>query len=142
MDNTASLAPRSAPAHLWVVGVTGLSWNGFGAFDYVMTNIRDHAYLARFSAGFIQMIDEFPLWVMAAWAFGVWGAVAGSLLLLRRSRLAVHAFAVSLAGLAGSSAYRAALDSTGISLMNLLIWIAAVFFLLYAIRQRRTGVLG
>lgn len=146
MDTTAPLPVRPTPPHLWVMGTIGLLANAVGAFDYVMTNIRDHGYLARYPAPFVQMIDEFPLWVMVAWAIGVWGAVAGSLLLLR-ARLAVHAFAMSLACLAAGSAYRASVelpaarDSIGMPATSLLIWVSAAAFLLYAIRQRGAGVL-
>jgi hypothetical protein len=146
MNASATAAPRT-PVHLWTVGVLSLLWNAFGAFDYVMTNIRDPGYLARFPAEVIQMIDELPVWVMAAWALGVWGAVAGSILLLLRSRFAVHAFALSLAGLAASSAYQAALDmpaalgTTAMAAINVAIWAAAVLFLVYATRARRKGVL-
>jgi hypothetical protein len=40
------------------------------------------------------------------WALGVWGALAGSMLLLLRSRRAVTAFAASLVGLAVSTGYQ------------------------------------
>jgi hypothetical protein len=145
--NTSTLGQQRTPVHLWIVGVLSLLWNAFGAFDYVMTNIRDPGYLAQFPAEMIQILDEFPVWVTAAWAFGVWGALAGSILLLLRSRFAVHAFALSLAGLAASTAYQATLDmppameTTGMMIMNLLIWAGAIVFLVYAIRMRKTGVL-
>jgi len=138
--------PRT-PWHLWLVGLLGLLWNAGGAYDYIMTNIRDQAHIAQFPAGTIQMIDEFPIWMMAAWAIGVWGAVLGSLLLLARSRMAVHAFALSLAGLAASTAYQATLDmpaemkSLGMTLMSLAIWAVAILLLVYAVRLRRKGVL-
>ena len=80
------------PFHLWIVGVLGLVWNSYGCYDYLMTNTRNAEYLAQFPPEMMQVIDAFPLWVMAAWAFGVWGAIAGSVLLLMRSRFAVHVF--------------------------------------------------
>jgi hypothetical protein len=147
MYATATFGRPRTPVHLWVVGVLSLLWNAFGAFDYVMTNIRDPGYLAQFPAEAIQLIDEFPILVMAAWAFGVWGAVAGSILLLLRSRFAIHAFALSLAGLAASTVYQATLDlpaemkTTAMTVMNLVIWAAAILFLVYALRMRKTGVL-
>jgi hypothetical protein len=39
-----------------------------------------------------------PAWMTGVWAIGVWGALAGSVLLLLRSKWAVHVFAASLAG--------------------------------------------
>ena len=147
MNETMSQPAAQASWHFWVIAIASLVWNAFGAFDYVMTNTRNAEYLARFPPEMMQMIDEFPVWVTAAWACGVWGAVAGSLLLLLRSRYAVHAFILSLAGLAASTAYQMTLDmpesmkTLGMSAMNLIIWIAAILFLLYAIRMRRSGVL-
>ena len=76
---------------------------------------------------------------------GVWGAIAGSLLLLMRSRFAVHAFAVSLAGLAASTVYQMSLSGEGampLGVINLLIWAGALFLLWYAVRQRKAGVLA
>lgn len=142
-----TFGPPPTPWHLWVVGVLSLLWNAGGAYDYIMTNIRDPAYLANYPAEAIQMIDEFPFCVMAAWAIGVWGAIAGSLLLLLRSRFAVHAFALSLAGLAASSAYQATLDfpeemnGLGMTVMMLAIWAGAILFLVYAVRMRKNAVL-
>ena len=34
-----------APAHLWIVGILALLWNGFGAYDYFMTRTRGAAYI-------------------------------------------------------------------------------------------------
>ena len=135
------------PAHLWVMGIVGLLWNAFGGYDYVMTNIRDPGYIAQFPPEMMQIIDAFPVWVMASWACGVWGAILGSLLLLLRSRFAVPAFAASLTGLAVSTLYQASLDmppplrSPAMIAMNAVIWAVAIGLLLYASRMRRQGVL-
>jgi len=144
MNRTLS---RPTPAMFWIVAFLSLLWNSFGAFDFTMTNIRDPGYLAQFPAEMIQLIDTFPLWAVAAWGFGVWGALAGSLLLLLRSSYAVHAFALSLAGLAVSTVYQWTLDlppamtTPGMIAMNLVIWAGALFLLWYAIRQRKAGIL-
>jgi len=134
--------------HLWIVGALATLWNGFGAFDYLMTQTRNAQYLAHFTDPQRVYFDSFPLWMEAMWAFGVWGGLAGSLLLLARSRYAVAAFALSLAGLAASTVYQYGLSSppadmmTGAMIaMNLLIWAVAIALLLYAVRMRRRGVL-
>lgn len=146
MDNGPGVAGQT-PRHLWIVGILSLLWNAFGAYDYTMTNTRNAAYLRQFPPEMMQVIDAFPPWTMVAWALGVWGALAGSVLLLLRSRFAVHAFAASLAGLAGSTAYQLSVDMpesmTGglMMVMNLIIWAGAILFLWYAWAQRRAGVL-
>ena len=83
-----------APTSFWVIAVLSLLWNAFGCFDYVMTASRNPGYLAQFPPEMINFLDSFPYWATAAWALGVWGSLAGSVLLLLRSRYAVHAFAV------------------------------------------------
>lgn len=131
----------------WTISVVSLLWNSFGAFDYTMTNIRDPGYLAQFPPEMMPVIDAFPAWVTMAWALGVWGALAGSILLVARSRLAVYAFAVSLAGLAASTIHQlgiempASMTTAQMRAMTAMIWAGALFFLWYAARQRKAGVL-
>ena len=137
-----------APVHFWIVAVLAAVWNGFGCFDYLMTQTRNAQYLAHFTDPQRAYFDSFPIWMEAVWAFGVWGGLAGSLLLLLRSRHAATAFAVSLAGLAVSTFYQYALSSpptdmmtAGMIAMNLAIWAVAIGLLAYALRMRRRGVL-
>ena len=136
------------PLHLWIVAVPAVIWNAFGAFDYIMTQTRNEAYLAHFTDPQRVYFDSFPVWMEASWAFGVWGGLLGALLLLARSRHAVAAFAVSLAGLAISTVYQYVLSSppeemkSGMMLgMNIAIWAIAIGLLWYAMRMRRAGVL-
>ncbi|MEO6224399.1 MAG: hypothetical protein ABIO80_00890 [Sphingomicrobium sp.] len=92
-----------APMHLWVVGILSLLWNGFGCYDYLVTRLRDTDYLAKMMPGtdpnaVLAYIDSFPLYAQIGWGLGVWGGLAGSLLLLLRSRWATLAFALSFIG--------------------------------------------
>lgn len=139
---------RRRPWHLWVVGIASIVWNSGGAFDYTMTKLRDARYLAAFTPEQIAWFESFPLWANTAWALGVWGAIAGSLLLLVRSRWAVHAFAISLLGLAGGTVYQFVVSDMPESLrtpsgwvFTALLWVVAVLLLWYAIRMRVRGVL-
>jgi hypothetical protein len=93
------------PWHLWVVGAVSLVWNAGGAWDYLMTQMVHEDYLAMLDAAQRAMLDSRPMWFDAAWALGVWGSVAGSLLLLLRSRWAVAAFGLSFAGLVVSAVW-------------------------------------
>lgn len=136
------------PAHLWIVGGLSLLWNAFGAFDYVMTQTRNEAYLAQFSEADRAYFESFPAWMEAAWACGVWGALIGSLLLLARSRYAVWAFAISLVGLLLSTLNMFVFSSPPESLtgpamvaMNVAIWAVAIFLFLYARRMETAGIL-
>lgn len=150
MNDTFAADPATAkagtPAHLWIVGILSLLWNAFGATDFLMTNMRNQAWLAQLPPEVIQQIDAYPAWSVIAWGCGTLGALAGSLLLLLRSGLAVHAFALSLAGLAVTTLYQIAVGIYGFSgamlAMNLVIWAVAVALLVYALRMKRRGVIG
>lgn len=137
-----------APLHFWIVAVLASVWNAFGAFDYVMTQTHNEAYLANFTDPQRIYFDSFPVWMEATWAFGVWGGMLGAVLLLARSRWAVTAFAVSLAGLAVSTVYQYVLSTPPADMMsgamigmNLVIWAIAIGLLWYAMRMRKAGVL-
>jgi hypothetical protein len=139
---------RRTPAHLWIVGILAVIWNGFGGFDYLMTQTRNEAYLANFTDPQRIYFDSFPAWMEAAWALGVWGGFLGALLLLLRRRWAVAAFAVSLAGLVVTTLYQYVLSSPpedlmtgGLMVFQIVIWIVAIALLVYAMSMRHAGVL-
>ena len=142
MDDTAK-----PPRHFWPVAGLSLLWNMFGAYDWLMTNSRNAAYVAQFPPEFMQYVDAMPYWALGFWVLGVWAAVLGSVLLLLRSRFAVHAFAASLIGLAASTVYQAsgalpeAMVTGSMIGMTLVIWIGAIALLWYAVRMRGKGVL-
>jgi hypothetical protein len=141
----------ATPWHLWVVGVLSLLWNGFGAYDFVMTTTQGEAYMR--SAGFDQaMIDYYnamPAWMYVPWTLGVWGAVIGSILLLIRNRLAVWAFALSLLGAVVSLVYGQLINPppalpAGLEMMSYMPWVitaVAAFLAWYAWVMAKKGVL-
>ena len=136
------------PWHLWAVGVVSLLWNAMGALDYTMTQTHNAAYLSAMTPEQMAWIGAFPAWAVALWAFGVWGALVGSVLLLARSRWAVAVFAISLIGLAGSTVYQhstampAGFDSRGNTAFTAAIWIVAIVLLIYARAMQRRSVLN
>lgn len=96
----------ATPTSFWIVAVLSLIWNAIGANDYLQVHLQNRAYLDRMAQGMGATADQLmahyaasPWWLDAFWALGVWGSVAGSLLLLLRSRHAMAAFLVSLVGL-------------------------------------------
>ena len=137
------------PWHLWVVGVLALLWNAGGAFDYVMTQTRNADYLAAFTPEQLDFFFGFPVWVNAAWAIAVWGAVLGSILLLLRSRFAVSVFWVSLVAMLLTAFHNFVLaEVSWISLMGvfpliftIIIAVVTVLLVLYARMMARREVL-
>lgn len=90
------------PLSFWVITILGLLWNGIGAYLYLLSKIDLDAALVGASPAMRDYVVNQPVWASAAYALGIWGAAAGSLLMLARSRHAVPAFLVSLVGAAVS----------------------------------------
>ena len=137
-----------SPAHVWIVGILATLWNAFGAYDYIMTQTNNAAYLSQFSAEERAFFDSFPGWMEAFWALGVWGALIGSLLLLIRSRYAVHAFGLSLVGIVVGMGYQylvmeapESLTSGAMAVMPWVILAVGIVLLIYARNQAAKGVL-
>ncbi len=136
-----------APWHLWAVGILGVLWNGFGAYDYIMSQTRNAEYLSQFPPEMIEVLDGFPMWANAMWALGVWGSVAGTILLLLRSRHAVAAFLVSLVGAAVNfvrgftQELPEALQGPATTIMPIVILAIILLQLFYARKQVAAGVL-
>ena len=134
------------PAHLWIVGGLSLLWNAYGGFDYLMKQTANPAYLAGFTSEQQAYFESFPTVMDSAWAFGVWGAVLGSILLVLRSSFATLAFGISLLGLLGSTFYEFAvlnpppeLMTTSMMAMAIAIWTIAVVLFYYSRAMTNLG---
>jgi len=144
---TETQGKPKTPWHLWVVGIIATVWNSGGALDYTMTQTRNASYMSGFTQEQLDYFYGFPAWADAVWALGVWGAFVGSLLLLLRTRHAVIAFGISLAGLLGSSIYQMTTDvpnsltTTGIWVFTAVIWLSIIFLILYSRMMIARGVL-
>lgn len=140
---------RRTPWHLWLVGVLGIPWNGFGAVDYTMTALQGEAWLRtmKMTDAQIAYMDAMPAWMTAVWAVGVWGALIGTLLLLARSKWAFPVFVASLAGFLMSLVYHYELsNATEVMpenswIMNLVILVGCLFFVWYSRRMTKRGLL-
>ncbi|MET1753951.1 hypothetical protein ABVV53_00505 [Novosphingobium sp. RD2P27] len=148
MDTIANgEAGGGAPVHLWVVGVLATLWNAFGCVDYLLTNLRDPRYVARFAPDMIDYIDAFPAWVIVTWGMAVGFALIGSLLLLARSLWAAYCFAFAVLALAATQLYQSStvlppsMNNPASWLLTSVIWLVAVALLLYAVRMRTRKVL-
>ena len=141
------------PAHIWIVGILATLWNGFGAYDYLMTRMRNTDYLAGMMPqvdpqAVLAWVDAFPVYAQIGWALGVWGGLAGSLLLLLKGRVAVWAFALSLIGAVLGLGYQIAgapplpgAEGPTVELMPYVIILVAAALFLYAYMMDKKGVL-
>lgn len=140
----ATSAGRGAPAHLWIVGILALLWNGYGCYEYLMTETRNEAFLSKQPAEWVAYWESLPAWLTAFWAIGVWGGLAGAALLLMRSRHAVWAFALSLVGLVidlGYQMFMTAMPAGMLGPIDWLIVIIAAFLLWYSWSMTKKGAL-
>lgn len=149
MDTT-----NKTPWHLWAVGLVSLLWNGFGAYDYLMSKAENREYLAGMMEptgvtvdAAIAYMNAMPLWANVAWGLGVWGAVAGSLLLLLRNRFALHAFVLSLVGLIFGMLHQwtnpmpGMTDTTTPIIFTFVIFAITLFLVWYSRKMAASGVL-
>jgi hypothetical protein len=149
----ATVTESRTPVHLWIVGLLGLLWNGFGAYDYLMTRMRNTDYLASMMPtvdpqATLAWVDAFPIWAQFGWGLGVWGGLAGSVLLLMRHRWAVPALALSLVGAVLGLGYQIAaappLPGAEGAMFDVMPWViiaVALGLFLYAQAARKKGVL-
>jgi len=135
MPETSETDVARTPWHLWLIGVLALLWSAMGAFDYLMTQTRNEAYMSNFTPELLSFFYSFPGWVIAAWAIGVWGGVLGAILLLLRRRLAVWVFLASLIAMVSTTFHNYVL-SNGMEFMGdafSLGFTAAIFLIALAL---------
>ena len=136
------------PRHLWIVGIVALLWNLVGAWDYIMTETKNEAYMSQFTPEQLEFFYGFPVWLVAFWAVAVWGGVLGAVLLLMRRKLAVPVLVVSLLcmvvtaihnyGFAGGADV---VGSTGV-FFSAVIFAIALALIFYARSMTGKGVLA
>ena len=144
----ATAAEARTPVHLWIVGLLGLLWNAMGCFDYLMTVTSNQTYLGKMPADTVAYMASLPKWLTAMWALGVWGGLAGSVLLLIRSRHSVLAFGLSLIGAVVGLGYQmvmttqpASMKAGAMAVMPWLIILICAFLLWYSWSADKKGLL-
>jgi hypothetical protein len=134
----------ATPAHLWLVGGFTLLFNAMGIVSYLTTKLGMLAEMGL-TPSQIAFMESYPAWVSAFWALGVWGAFAGSVLILLRSRWAVMAMIAALVGLAVVTVYHYAIITVPAEMqspgLDVAIWAVTLFLLVYARRMAAAGVL-
>jgi len=138
---------QKAPKHLWIIGIVALLWNLMGAYDYLMTQTKNEAYMAKFTPEQLEFFYGFPVLVSSAWAIAVWGGVLGTVLLLMRKGLAVWVLLASFVCMVVTTIHNyliadgaGLMGTTGIILTVLIFGIALGLFL-YARAMKSKGVL-
>lgn len=140
---------RKTPWHLWVVGGLSLLWNLFPAVDFTLTNMQNDFWLSQYNDAQRAFFLGTPAWANLCWALGGFGSLAGSLLLLLRSRRALTAFLVSAVGLAGVTFYQLVLNADRLKQLlgdvplytSVVVWVVLLALIFYSRRQAAAGVL-
>ncbi|MCB1430133.1 MAG: hypothetical protein KDJ66_13580 [Nitratireductor sp.] len=99
---SAVTATRSqSPVRHWIVaaGVAGIAWNLFGAYQFVgsATATVQDLVAAGLTQHQAEVMTSYPFWMTISFAVGVFGGLAGSLLLALKHAYATPVLAVSLA---------------------------------------------
>jgi hypothetical protein len=137
------------PWHLWLVGVVAVLFNAIGVFDFVMSMTQGEAYLtgAGMTPAQIEHYQQMPAWMTLDWAVGVFGALAGAVLILLRNKLAWPVLAVSLAAFLLMQVHTYILTDGGkimgqsMAITSAVIAGLLAFFIWYAWWMTRRGVL-
>jgi hypothetical protein len=135
------------PVHFWIVAIISLLWNAVGAFDYTATKLKLDFYMSQFTPEQLEYFYGFPVWMVAAWAVGVWGSFLGSIGLVLRQKWAVFLFGASIAGLAVSTVYNFILTDgaeamgSGAVMFTGVIWLIILFLFFYSRAMANRGVL-
>ena len=67
-----SESPVKTPLHLWIVGIVSLLWNVGGGYDYVMTQMKNQAYLGVMPQVQRDFLDSAPVWFDGLWALYIY----------------------------------------------------------------------
>jgi FtsH-binding integral membrane protein len=148
MNDSENTDSPQTPVHLWIIGALALFWNGFGCFNYFMTQSRNEGYLKDFPQEQLEFVWNSPTWVTGGWALAVWSGLLGSIFLLLRKRVSAPTFAISLICAVIINAYNyglgGAMDVMGsaVSLaMTGVIIVFAILLWMYARAMSNCGVL-
>jgi len=148
MTETNGSNRARTPWHLWVVGIIALLWDAMGAFNYLMTQTRNEAYMASFTPEQLEFYYGFPSWVVGAWAIAVWGGLLGAVLLLLRRKLAFPVLLVSLIAMVLTTIHNYVLSNgmevmggAGALIFSAIIFLVALALVIYSWAMTRNGVL-
>lgn len=121
MDDGADTSARDAMGrslHVpgWFRGVAALCvvWNLLGVADFTLINLRWGPYLALQPPATMAFVTHLPGWVAAAWGLGVWGSLAGAVLMAARVRHAAVAYGLSFAGAVASMTWEYSHDAAAL----------------------------
>jgi len=135
MNEKSKIKP---PVWFWIVSVVAFIWNGMGVNMYLQQAYQTDWFKANYTAEILEMVNNTPSWVTAAYAIAVFTGLLGSIGLLLRKKWAKSLFLVSLIGAVLSNIYHI-LMSRAIELlgsealvMPILVIVIGIFFIWFS----------
>jgi hypothetical protein len=133
-----TLTPRRAPGWFLAASLGGIAWNIFGVVQFAgsITSTEEGLIASGLTANQAAVMTSYPGWMTLAFAIGVFGGLAGSVLLLLRQGIAGPVLAISLAAYAalwiGDAVHGvfAAMGVPQIVILTTVVAIAAALFVL------------
>lgn len=93
------------PVWFWVVSVVALLWNLMGVMAYLGNAMMTDEMKAALPPEQLELVENTPAWVTAAFAIAVWGGLLGCIALLLRKRWAKPVLIISLLGILAQMSY-------------------------------------
>lgn len=122
----------------WVISALALLWNLMGVNAYIQQAFKTDSFKAMYNEEQLKMITEAPAWSTTAFAIAVFGGLIGSILLVRRKKIAKTIFIISLIGILVQMYYNffvidsIAVYGPGAMAMPIMIILFAVFLIWYS----------
>lgn len=87
------------PWWFWVLMAVYLIWSLIGVGMYLAEHLMsDTAYAEMFGDEMLALRGQVPWWAVSGYAVGVWGGLAGVIMLMMRKRVAIPLFVASFIG--------------------------------------------
>lgn len=129
-----------APTWMMAAALGGIAWNIFGAVQFAGSVTATEATLiaSGLTPEQAAVMTSYPVWMTLAFAVGVFGGLAGSVLLFLRRAVATPILLASLVAYVGlwvGDAIYGVFDAMGASQVAILTTVVAIAAALYAISR-------
>ncbi len=132
----------------WVISILALIWNAIGVMAYLAQKLMTDEMKAAIPADQLEIMDNTPAWVTAAFAIAVWFGLLGCIVLLIRKKFSKILFMISLVGILMQMIYNLfIIKSTEITGSNSLVIplmtiIIGLFLIWHAKKCTENGILS
>ncbi len=135
-----TLTPRRAPGWFIAASLCGIAWNIFGLAQLAgsITATEESLIASGLAADQAAVMTNYPGWMTLAFAIGVFGGLAGSVLLLLRQGFAGPVLAISLAAYAAlwiGDAIHGVFAAMGLPQIVILTTVVAIAAALFALSR-------